>query len=184
VTVDEELSKLDENIRRLKIEYEAYFSGGQPRAPHDMVFRVETTIKKYSDASRMNFGQRFKFNQLVQRYAVHNDLWRKKLKEKEEGRGRFASRRREVAGPSADGVVRVTCSDPGSEKEKVDQLLKAVVDAKRAVGESVDNLDPMAFAKFVGDKTKQIRDSLGCDKVQFSVSVEQGKVKLKAAKPD
>jgi len=184
VTVDEELSKLEDNIRRLKIEYEAYFNGGKPRAPHDMVFRVESTIKKYSDASRMNFGQRFKFNQLVQKYAVHNDLWRKKLKEKEEGRGRFGSRRREVAEPASDGVVRVTCSDPSSEKEKVDQLLKAVVDAKRAVGESVDNLDPMAFAKFVGDKTRQIRDSLGCDQVQFSVSVEEGKVKLKTAKPD
>lgn len=184
MTVDEELSKLEENIRRLKIEYEAYFSGGQPRAPHDTVFRVETAIKKYSDASRMNFGQRFKFNQLVQKYAVHNDLWRKKLKEKEEGRGRFAGRRRETAVPASDGVVRVTCSDPASEKEKVEQLLKAVVEAKRAVGESVDNLDPMAFAKFVGDKTRQIRDSLGCDKVQFSVSVEAGKVKLKAAKPD
>jgi hypothetical protein len=183
VTVDEELSKLDENIRRLKIEYEAYFNGGAPRAPHDTVFRVETTIKKYSDASKMNFGQRFKFNQLVQKYAIHNDLWRKKLKEKEEGRGRFA-RRRDVAEPPSDGVVRVTCSDPSSEKEKVDQLLKAVVEAKRTVGESVDNLDPMAFARFVGDKTKQIRESLGCEKVQFSVSVENGKVKLKAAKPD
>jgi hypothetical protein len=183
VTVDEELSKLDEGLRRLKIEYEAYFNGGAPRAPHDTVFRVESIIKKYSDAGKMNFGQRFKFNQLVQKYAVHNDLWRKKLKEKEEGRGRFA-RRREVAEAPSDGVVRVTCSDPASEKEKVDQLLKAVVEAKRAVGESVDNLDPMAFARFVGDKTKQIRDSLGCEKVQFSVSVEEGKVKLKAVKQD
>ena len=183
MTVDEELNKLDDNIRRLKIEYEAYFNGGSPRSPHDLVFRVETTIKKYSDASKMNFGQRFKFNQLVQKYAVNNDLWRKKLKEKEEGRGRFA-KRREAAEPAADGVVRITCSDPTAEKEKVDQLLKAVVEAKRSVGESVDNLDPMAFAKFVGDKTKQIRDSLGCDKVQFSVSVEEGKVKLKAVKQD
>ncbi|HLY59858.1 MAG TPA: MXAN_5187 C-terminal domain-containing protein [Terriglobia bacterium] len=184
MTVEEELNKLDDNIRRLKIEYEAYFNGGAPRAPHDTVFRVESTIKKYSDASKMNFGQRFKFNQLVQKYAVHNDLWRKKLKEKEEGRGRFGTRRREVAEPPSDGVVRVTCSNPASEKEKIDQLLKAVVEAKRAVGESVDNIDPMAFARFVGDKTKQIRESLGCEKVQFSVSVEAGKVKLKAAKQD
>lgn len=183
MTVEEELTKLDDNIRRLKIEYEAYFNGGAPRAPHDTVFRVESTIKKYSDASKMNFGQRFKFNQLVQKYAVHNDLWRKKLKEKEEGRGRFA-RRREVIEPPSDGVVRVTCSDPAAEKEKVDQLLKAVVEAKRTVGESVDNIDPLAFARFVGDKTKQIRESLGCEKVQFSVSVEEGKVKLKAVKQD
>lgn len=181
MTIDEELNKLDDNIRRLKIEYEAYFNGGSPRPPHDTLFRVETTIKKYSDASKMNFGQRFKFNNLVQKFAINNDLWRKKLKEKEEGRGRFGARRAEVEPPS-DGTVRVVCSDPAADKDRIDELLKAVVNAKRQVGESVDNIDPSAFAKFVGDKTKQIRESLGCEKVQFSVSVEEGKVKLKAVK--
>lgn len=184
MTVDEELSKLEDNIRRLKIEYEVYFNGGSPRPPHDTLFRVETSIKKYSDASKLNFGQRFKFNQLVQKFAVHNDLWRKKLKEKEEGRGRFGARRREAEEVGADGTVRVLCSDPSQEKEKVDQLLKAVVEAKRQAGERVDNLDPLAFARFVTEKTRQIKESLGCDQVQFTVSVEDGKVKLKALKPD
>jgi hypothetical protein len=184
LTVDEELNKLDDNIRRLKIEYEAFFSGGSPRPPHETLFRVETTIKKYGDTSRLNFGQRFKFNQLVQKFAVNNDLWRKKMKEKEEGRGRFGAQRRPVEVARDDGVVRVVCSDPAAEKDKVDQLLKAVIEAKRKVGETVENIDPLSFAKFVSDKTKQIRGSLGCDKVQFTVSVEDGKVKLKATKPD
>ena len=182
MTVDEELTKLDENLRRLKIEYEAYFSGGAPRAPRDTLFRVETAIKKHNDTAQMNFGQRFRFNQLMQKFVIHNDLWRKKMKEKEEGRGRFALRRREAEQPSADGTVRVVCSDPSAEKEKIDRLFKAVVDARRQAGEAVDNIDPLAFAKFVRDKTRQIRDSLGCEKVQFSVSVKEGKVKLTAVK--
>jgi len=181
MTVDEELLKLDDYIRRLKIEYEVYFNGGSPRPPHDTLFRVETLIKKYSDASKLNFGQRFKFNQLVQKYAINNDLWRRKLKEKEEGRGQFGAQRREA--PPA-GPVRIVCSDPSKEQEKVDQLLKAVIEAKRQVGERVDNIDPMTFSKFVQDKTKQVRESLSCEKVQFSVSVEDGKVKLKAVKSD
>lgn len=183
MTADEELTKLDDNIRRLKIEYEAFFNGGTPRPPHDTLFRVETAIKKYSDASKLNFGQRFRFNQLVQKYAIHSDLWRKRMREKEEGRGRFA-RRVELVEQSDDGIVRVVCSNPVEEKEKVDQLLKAVLEAKRKAGESVENIDPAGFARFVAEKTRQIRESLGCDKVQFSVSVEDGKVKLKAAKPE
>jgi hypothetical protein len=181
MTVDEELGKLDEYIRRLKIEYEVYFSGGAPRPPHDTVFRVDTLIKKYSDGSKLNFGQRFKFNQLVQKYAVNNDLWRKKLKAKEEGRGVFGAQR---PAPREEGPVRVVCSDPEKEKEKVEQLLKAVVEAKRQVGERVDNIDPSSFAKFVSEKTRQVRESLGCEKVQFSVAVEDGKVKFKAVKSE
>lgn len=182
MTVDEELSKLEDNIRRLKIEWEAYFSGGMPRPPHDTVFRVENTIKRYSDnTAKLNFGQRFRFNQLMQKYAVYSDLWRKKLKAKEEGRGRIAPQPTPAA-TAVDGTFRVVCSNPEKEQDKVDQLLKAMIDAKRQVGERTDTIDPLTFSKFVKEKTRQLRESLGCDKVQFSVTVEDGKVKFKAVK--
>jgi hypothetical protein len=183
VTVDEELSKLDDDIRRLKIEYEVYFNGGSPRPPRDTLYRVETVIKRYtSDQSKLNFGQRYRFTNLVQKYAVNSQLWRRKLQEKEEGRGQFAALRRDVEEAAPDGSVRVVCANPEKESEKVEQLLKAMVDAKRRVGERVDNIDPASFQKFVATKTKQIKDSMGCDKVQFSVTVEDGKVKFKASK--
>lgn len=185
MTVDEELTKLDEDIRRLKIEYESYFNGGMPRPPHDTVVRVELLMKRYSaDLSKLNFGQKFKFNSLVQRYGLNNELWRRRLKEKEEGRGRFAQQARALEQAMAGGTTRVVCSDPEMEKEKVERLLKAMVEAKRQVGERVDNIDPLAFQKFVREKTKQIKESLGCEKVQFSVAVEDGKVKFKAVKAE
>lgn len=180
---DEELSKLEDNIRRLKIEFEAYFSGGQPRAPHDSVFRVDTTIKKFSDGiTKLSFGQRFRFNQLVQKYAVYNDLWRRKVKEKEEGRGQFGKQRAAEPVKPDDGSTRVVCSNPEKEKDKVDQLLQAMIQARRQVGERVDNIDPSQFAKFVSEKTRQLKESMGCKTVQFSVSVEEGRVKFKAVK--
>ena len=185
MTVDEEISKLDEDIRRLKIEYEAYFNGGIPRPPHDTVVRVELVIKRYAaDMSKLNFVQKFKFNALVQKYGLNNELWRRRLKEKEEGRGRFAQQARALEQAMTGAPTRVVCSDPEKEKEKVAQLLKAMVEARRQVGERVDNIDPAAFEKFVREKTKQIRESLGCDKVQFTVSVEEGKVKFKAVKAE
>jgi len=82
------------------------------------------------------------------------------------------------------GTTRVVCSDPEQEQDKVEQLLKAMVEAKRRVGERADNIDPLAFQKFVREKTKQIKESLGCEKVQFSVGVEDGKVKFKAVKAE
>ncbi len=185
MTVDEELNRLEDDIRRLKIEYETYFSGGTPRPPHDTVSRVEIVVKRYmSDQSKLNFGQRFRFNSLVQKYAVNSELWRRKLKEKEEGRGRFAQQRAVLEQMTTDGSVKVAVGDPEREKEKVDQLLKAMVDARRRVGERVDNIDPLAFQKFVREKTKQIKESLGCEKVQFSIAVEDGKVKFTAVKAD
>ena len=118
----------------------------------------------------------------MQKFSVYNDLWRQKLRGREEGQGRFAARSRE-GGPE-DGVTRIVCRDPSRESEKVDQLLKAMVDAKRICGESVGNLDPLAFKKFIQDKTKKLQKSLGCKTVQYVVSVEEGKAKLKAIRGD
>jgi hypothetical protein len=185
VTVDEEFNKLDDDIRRLKIEYEVYFSGGSPRPPHDTLYRVETAIKKFSsDQSKLNFSQRFRFTSLTQKYAVNAQLWRRKLQEKEEGRTLMGAQKRPIEAPVEDGTVRIVCSDPDTEKEKIDQLLQAMKEARKQAGETASSLDAAAFHKFIKDKTKQIKDTLGCQKVQFSVSVEDGKVKFKATKAD
>jgi hypothetical protein len=185
VTVDEEFNKLDDDLRRLKIEYEVYFNGGSSRPPHDTLYRVENTIKRYSsDQSKLNFGQRFRFASLAQKYAVNSNLWRRKLQEREEGRSLTGTARRSAELPVEDGTVRVICSDPDLEAEKVARLLQAMKEAKLKVGDSVNGLDAAAFHKFIKAKTKQIRETLGCEKVQFSVSVEDGKVKFKAAKAE
>ena len=84
----------------------------------------------------------------------------------------------------AEATVRIVCSDPDVETEKVSQLLQAMKEARILAGETVSNLDPAAFHRFVKEKTRQIKETLGCDKVQFSVSIEEGKVKFKAAKAE
>lgn len=187
MTVEEELDKLEEGIRRLKIEYETYFAGGSPRAPRDAVFRVENTIKRYnSEIGQLNFAQRFRFNQLAQRYAVYNDLWRRKLRESEEGRvetarGEAKPPASQAQRPLEPSPFRIVVSDPENEREKVSSLREAYLRAKRQAGESGVSIDPELFSKFVDDKTRQIREALGCKGVEFSVSVDAGKVKLKAA---
>jgi hypothetical protein len=181
LTVEEDLDRLEESIRRLKIEYESFFGGGLPRPPSDSVFRVETTIKKYnSTLGELNFGQRFRFNQLAQRYALYNDLWRKKLREREEGRVAPASRGSRAETQAAPNPFRVVCSNPENERDKVASLLDAYLLAKRQTGEDSTGLDMELFARFIGDKTRQIKDSLGCEKVTFTVRVEAGKAALKA----
>jgi hypothetical protein len=185
VTVDEELNKLEDDLRRLKVEYEVYFNGGSPRPPHDTLFRVEILIKRYSaDQSKLNFSQRFRFSALVQKYAVNNQLWRRRLQEKEEGRSLAGVPRRPAEAPVSDGVVRVVCADPGAEPEKVDQLLRAMRDARQQVGERPDGIDVAAFRRFVQEKTRQVKETLSCAKVQFSISIEGGKVKFKATKAE
>ncbi|MGA2964685.1 MAG: MXAN_5187 C-terminal domain-containing protein [Terriglobales bacterium] len=85
MTTDEELSLLDQQLRRLKIEYEIFFNNSAKRPPSDVEWKVLSLIRKFSDGKQMSFSQRFKYNEMAQRYAVQSDLWRKKMRIREEG---------------------------------------------------------------------------------------------------
>jgi hypothetical protein len=85
VTTDEELSQLEQQLRRLKIEYEMFFNNPTKRPPTDVEWKVLAILRKFSDGGRMNFAQRFRYNSMAQQYAVQSDLWRKKSRIREEG---------------------------------------------------------------------------------------------------
>jgi len=195
VTVDEELNLLDESVRRLKIEYDVYFGGGSKKPPEDTEFRVKKFIKKYSDTAKLNFSQRFRYNTIVQRYALFSDLWRQKLKIKEEGYRRpqdavlgISGMRNEEeheaeAALEAGAVERpfvAHFSDVDAEKDRVQALYNAMVAAKQKAGETAPAGDINSFARFVKQKTEQLRKDYGCHAVEYSVELENGQVKLKA----
>ena len=85
MTLDEELTLLETQLRRLKIEYEVYFSNPTKKPPTDVEWKVLSLLRKFSDGGRMSFQQRFRYNEMAQRYAIYSDLWRKKGRIREEG---------------------------------------------------------------------------------------------------
>ena len=85
MTVDEELNLLEQQLRRLKIEYEIYFSNPAKKPPTDIEWKVLSLLRKFSDGGHMNFSQRYRYNEMAQRYAIYSDLWRKKARIREEG---------------------------------------------------------------------------------------------------
>ena len=122
MTVDEALTQIEDGIRRLKIEFDIYFNGGSPRPPTDLHWKIEALIKRYGEGQKLTFPQRFRYNSLVQRYAVYNDLWRQKLKFREEGR---EPRRREAPHAEAPpAAFKTQWQDPDQEQEKVEKLFQ------------------------------------------------------------
>ncbi len=197
-TTDEDLSQIERDIRALKIEYDQYFGGGRPRPPSDTQWRVDQMIKRYADrGADMSFAQRFRYNNLTQTYAKYQDVWRKRLKAKEEGAVQrhfgaaakaIEAERARNAPPAASGAALVerpggyvvACSDPDREKQKVEDLYRVLVEAKQKAGEKTDSLSIDNFREFVRQKTAELRQQKGCEEVEYAVLIEAGQVKLKA----
>lgn len=82
--VDQQLVRLEEDVRRLKIEFDIYFNGGNKRAPHESRGRVESNIKRIADNRNLSYAQRYLFNSLVSRFTAYRELWRRMLKQRNE----------------------------------------------------------------------------------------------------
>jgi len=207
VTTDEELNILDTQLRRLKIEYEIYFSNPQKRPPTDVEWKVLSMLRKFSDGGRMNFSQRYRYNEMAQRYAIYSDLWRKKSRIREEGYRRpqdallsvqgvrVAEDEHKAAHHPVYGVSHATAAAAAAgasssphftlhsvdqaEREQVERLYNTLVAAKKKAGENVSgSID--SFTTFVQKKTEQIRKQYHCENVEYSVEIANGHVKLKA----
>lgn len=204
MTTDEELNVLDTQLRRLKIEYEIYFSNPTKKPPTDIEWKVLALLRKFSDGGRMNFSQRFRYNEMAQRYAIYSDLWRKKSRIREEGYRRPQDALLSVQGVRSEedslkpqkqvyGVSRAAAAAAGApatphfvfhnvdpaEREQVERLYNSLVAAKKKAGEKVTgNID--SFAAFVQKKTQEIRKQYQCDAVEYSVEFTDGQAKLKA----
>ena len=197
-TIDEELATLEKDIRQLKVEYDQYFGGGRKRPPSEIEWRVDLLLKRYAErGGELKSAQRFRFNNLTQTYAKYKDIFRKKLKQKEEGsiQRHFGAAAREIeasraqkqseepssgAAPEESKAFRMTCSEPEREKEKVEQLYQALLQAKQQAGEETGKLSRSSFNEFVLKKTKELQKQKNCRDVEYVVEVVEGQVKLKA----
>ncbi len=186
---DEDLIRLERDIRQLKIEFDQYFGGGRKRPPNDIEWRIEQLIKRYGDrGGEMNYGQRFRYGNLTQTYSKYREIFHKRMQRREEGtverhygaaaREIEAQRARSRHAPSPQSVA-ITCSDLERETGKVDELYHAFREALNSSGESVDRLSREKFQKFLLQKSEQIRKQRG-QQIEFLVSVENGKARLKA----
>jgi len=193
-TTDEDLNQLEKDIRQLKIDYEQYFGGGRPRPPTDTEWRIETTLKRHSDrAAAMNFNQRFRYSNLAQTYAKYKEMFRKRLKQKEEGNvpRHFGAAAKEIERERARKQAAETRSEGGTQfpfaiswkdpdQKKVEELYIAFRSAKEKASESTEKLTLETFQQFVRDKTDELKKQNNAHEVEYVVTLEGKHAGLKA----
>jgi hypothetical protein len=182
---DEDLATLDEGIRRLKIEYEIFFSGNRKKPPDDLRLRVEKISKRLAEATDMNLTQRFRYNTLLARFYVYRDLWRRIQQERESGKGGS----RETPMPptptpalreTSTSGVQVTIADPSTESDKIRQLYDELIRIRGKNAKGSSNLSYQQFTEYIASQTLSIKQKQRCTNVTFRIALEQNSVKFTA----
>ena len=182
-TTDQQLTRLEDDIRHLRIEFDIFFNGGAKRPPYDTKGRVETLLKRLADDRTLTYAQRYRFNSLSARYNAFRDLWRRTMQGREEGRDAVSAARasaKKVVTDAKIDPVSVVCLDAHHEVELVKNLYNSLIEAKRHCGEPTEDLSFPKFHRLIASKADGIKQQRGCERVRFSVTVEDGHVSFKA----
>jgi hypothetical protein len=181
-SIEDQLTRLEEDIRRLKVEFDIYFNGASKRPPYDTKARVETVLKRLGDDRSLSFAERYRFNTLMARYNAFRDLWRRTMQGREEGKDPVSAARATAKREAVESFSRTTLvfTDPNHEVAIVKNLYDALVDAKTRCGEPTEDFSFPRFHRLVASKAESLKERLKCQRVSFSVDVEGGHVSFKA----
>ncbi len=182
VNIELMMSRLEDDLRKLKVEFDIFFNGGTKRPPYDTKNRVETLVKRIGDQRKMTYAERYQYNSLVAKYTAFKEQWRRTLQGREEGRNPImvaraaAQRAREVH----ENHTTFVCKDVRNDDETITKLYNTLIAAKEKCGEPVNDMNFQSFHQFLTSKADNIKRELGCEKIMFSVAVIDGKVAFKA----
>lgn len=181
-TVDDQLNRLEDDIRRLKIEFDVFFNGASKRPPYDTKGRVETVIKRLGDDRSLSYAQRYRYTSLASRYNLFRDVWRRTMQGREEGRNPMATARANKKEQAVADFKKTSflCEDPHKDVELVKSVYSALIDAKKVCGEPVEDFSFPRFHRLIASQADSLKQRLGCDRISFSIDVEGGHVSFKA----
>lgn len=181
-TVDDQLTRLEEDIRRLKIEFDIFFNGASKRPPYDTKGRVETIMKRLGDDRALSYAQRYRLTSLATRYNAFRDLWRRTMQGREEGRDAIATARVSAKEQAVADFKRANfvCDNAHKDVELVKNLYSALMEAKKVCGEPVEGFSFPRFHRLIASQADGLKERLGCERVSFSIDVEGGHVSFKA----
>ncbi|HKV36865.1 MAG TPA: MXAN_5187 C-terminal domain-containing protein [Pyrinomonadaceae bacterium] len=176
------MTRLEDDIRRLRIEFDIFFNGGAKRPPYDTKGRVETLLKRLGDDRSLTYAQRYRYTSLAARYNAFRDLWRRTMQGREEGRDPASAARAAVKKETEVEIepVSISCRDPHKEIEVVKSLYTSLLEAKQRCGEPTEGFSFPKFHRLVAQKTDALKEKTGCERVLFSVALDQGHVSFKA----
>lgn len=192
-TQQDTLDLFDESLRKLKIQYDLFFSGVRKLPPSEERKRLNALVHELAKTRMRDNGTRFRFNTLLGKFNQFQELWGRKMREREEGpmdyRRRLAAltaepapaphrepppRETVTAGPD-DSYVRVTGS---TTEDAAKRLYEQIAQAQKTLGKAGMSLGQIE--QIVRSQSETLRSRYAVDEIGFRVEIVDGKVKLKA----
>ena len=186
---DRELQALEQAIRNLTAEYDAFLYGSACKPPIEGRKHLEQMVRRLSAGEPDSSADRYRFTTLQGRYNALCDRWDRLQTEKEAGRrpglyGRFTRGQgvrpeRAEASPNDQAAASVQAGgEPARQPER--ELFEKYIGAKKALGENVSGYDFAGFLESLKRERERLKERFGGVEIEFDVAERDGRVRLVA----
>ena len=172
--LDVELGRLTRSIEQFRIDSQRFFGGDLNVPPEVLKDNIAADLRRLRAlASKGGTAGHFRLSSLEARFNSQSDLYHRRLREMESGGQRRAANLEKEPDPRSDGVVM----GRGARENAVETLYKGLYLQR---GNRNPSMDLEKFRSYIQRQTETIRQKTGAQSVKFRISVEDGKMKLKA----
>jgi len=189
---DDELDKLEDDIRRLKNRYDQFFAGINKVVPAFERHQVEAFIHELNKQKMRDSTRRFRFSTITSRYNQYRELWGRKMREREEGPLDYRRRQAAMSAPPEaaphppSGQANVTSEppdpyvkmSPGANGDEIRRLCDEIERENARLGKPAVNIEQLTA--MIQKQSEIVRAKYHVNIVAFRVETIDGKVKLKA----
>ena len=194
---ERELAVLNEAIRRLNAEYDAFLYGSVGKPPISSRRHVEEMFRRLSSSQSDSAADQYRLSTLEGRFATLCERWERLQAEKEAGlrpgiRAGFVSHLSPVGAADVPAAGQAPAPAPnapppasvesdrevGSAADR--DLFERYLSARRKTGEDVGGYRLEDFLARIAEERGKLRERLGGGDVEFDVAERDGRVRLVA----
>jgi hypothetical protein len=177
MSLEKDFAAFEEAITRVGREYDVFLYGTQGRLPVDGRRRLSQMARSLSGQKIDSSADRYRLNTVLGRYNSQIELWEKAVRDKEEGRGRFA---RHGSAEPAPNVPSPSSVEPGAKGSPDDALFARYREARAKKGEDVSRLSLDRFREQLAREREKLAARTGQAKWDFDLAEDNGRVRLVA----
>jgi hypothetical protein len=175
MSLEKEFAAFEETITRVGREYDVFLYGTQGRLPVDGRRRLAEMARTLSAHKIDTPADRYRLNTVLGRYNSQVELWERAVRDKEEGKGRFARPGSSPRLPNAPGFVSV---EPTARISPDEDLFARFRGARQKKGEDVSRLSFERFREQLAKEREKLTAKTGHAQWEFDLAEDDGRVRL------
>ncbi len=170
--IKDALDRIEKDLTDLKRQYDLFFQGARRIEPQEERKVLEWMVKRLGQRKLPNTVDQYRFNSLQSRFYSYVNLWIRMVRDLEEGR---------LARDSRGNLVRTKgLTGEPVPPDHLDHVLEQLKTARQECGIGTDEKDLDSLREMLRSRAAEIAARSGARQVEFRVTIEGGKPKVKA----